>query len=258
MAIRYGVRVSIDRIQKQLFAPIWIFWKVSLSIYLYFYNYINIPSSLSFTYLFQDGADIILTNSYQASVDGYMKHLNLSREESFQLICTSVKLARKACSLYLQNKSIKNNTELRSTAPYVIGSVGPYAAILNDGSEYRGAYKNTVTKETLQEWHRDRLKALCEEGVDGLAVETIPSRLEAESITELLLTEFPSTCFWVSFQCKDEQHLAHGGLFSEAALSIWRMVKAAGAKERCCGIGVNCLHPQVLELSYFILFTLKY
>ena len=46
------------------------------------------------------GADIITTNSYQASIGGFMKHLNLSYDQSSALIGESVKLARKACDIY--------------------------------------------------------------------------------------------------------------------------------------------------------------
>lgn len=212
-------------------------------------------SELFFLLFFVDGADIIITNTYQSSVDGYMQHLHLNREQSLQLICTSVRLAKEARQLYLQSRGgVKSNSSQQPARiePYIMGSVGPYAAILNDGSEYRGGYQDTVTKSSLQEWHLDRLTALCEAGVDGLAVETIPSRLEAESVTELILSRFPQARFWVTFQCQDEQNLAHGEPFAEAALSIWKMVKSAGAEKRCCGIGVNCLNPQVIIIIIIV------
>lgn len=40
------------------------------------------------------GADIILSNSYQASVEGFMKYLSFSTEESLNLITKSVELAK--------------------------------------------------------------------------------------------------------------------------------------------------------------------
>lgn len=42
------------------------------------------------------GAECILTNTYQASVEGYMEHLHLDREESVQLIRRAVQLAQEA------------------------------------------------------------------------------------------------------------------------------------------------------------------
>ena len=56
-------------------------------------------------------------------------------------------------------------------------SVGPYGAVLADGSEYRGDYGLTVAE--LRAWHRPRLDVLLAAGADVLAVETIPSLAEA-------------------------------------------------------------------------------
>lgn len=47
------------------------------------------------------GAECILTNTYQASVEGYMKHLQLNREESVELIRKAVKLATEAREMWL-------------------------------------------------------------------------------------------------------------------------------------------------------------
>jgi homocysteine S-methyltransferase len=54
------------------------------------------------------GSKIIKSNTYQASVEGYMKHLNLSKEESLELIKSSVGLALKARDMFLkENESLK-------------------------------------------------------------------------------------------------------------------------------------------------------
>lgn len=45
------------------------------------------------------------------------------------------------------------------------------------------------------------MMALVEEGVDLLAIETIPALGEAEILMELI-KEFPSQKAWLSFQCK--------------------------------------------------------
>jgi S-methylmethionine-dependent homocysteine/selenocysteine methylase len=41
-----------------------------------------------------------MTNTYQASIGGFIKYLGLSKEASFQLIKTAVDLAKSACSLH--------------------------------------------------------------------------------------------------------------------------------------------------------------
>lgn len=42
------------------------------------------------------GAEFITTNTYQASIEGFKKYLNLNYEQSFELIKKSVKVCRQA------------------------------------------------------------------------------------------------------------------------------------------------------------------
>lgn len=194
--------------------------------------------------IYIDGAQIILSNTYQSSVEGFMKHLKLTKDDSIQLMRKSVQLAKEARDKYVDMVR-KANGISETGLPLVLGSVGPYGAMLHDGSEYNGSYTDKVSKEEIQNWHRTRIDALLAEDVNGLAVETIPCQMEAEAITEMILNDYPTAKFWVSFQCKDESHLAHGENFANAAKSIWEMVKQANARDRIFGIGVNCLNPKV-------------
>ncbi|XP_013111970.2 uncharacterized protein LOC106090350 [Stomoxys calcitrans] len=209
------------------------------------FDYEN-PSAVIRTHLdfLESGAQIILSNTYQSSVDGFMKYLHLSREESIALIRSSCKLAKEARNMYMKNvKECKGISE----PVLVLGSVGPYGATLHNGSEYDGSYATKMTRHEIQNFHRPRIDALVAEGVDGLAVETIPCLMEAEAITEMLLRQYPEVKFWVSFQCKDDLHLANGETFANAALSIWNMVKKNNKynpKEKIFGIGVNCVNPK--------------
>ncbi len=103
----------------------------------------------------------------------------------------------------------------------IAGSVGPYGAILCNGSEYNGAYvqsmslpvscatidhkilfiKERVVFKELIEWHRPRIDALLEAGVDLLAFETIPSIKEATALCSIL-ADYPLAEAWLSFSCK--------------------------------------------------------
>lgn len=85
--------------------------------------------------------------------------------------------------------------------PLIAGSVGPYGAALNDGSEYTGSYIEGITMEELKDWHRPRIKALVESGVDLLAFETIPAQVEGEVLIDLI-KEYPQQKAWLSFSCK--------------------------------------------------------
>nr|CAD7432387.1 unnamed protein product [Timema monikensis] len=122
--------------------------------------------------------------------------------------------------------------------PLVVGSVGPYGASLHDYSEYTGDYVEQVTKHHIAEWHRSRIQALVEAGVDILAFETIPAQKEGEVLMELL-KEFPHQKAWLSFSCKDEHHTSHGEKLDEAAQACWDL-----NPNQLVAVGVNCLNPK--------------
>ena len=90
------------------------------------------------------GADCILTNTYQASIEGYMDFLDLNEDESLKLIRASVELARRARTRYLAEKLENKSHKI----PWVVGSIGPYGAHLHDGSEYTGAYADHASSVT--------------------------------------------------------------------------------------------------------------
>jgi len=82
-----------------------------------------------------------------------------------------------------------------------MGSVGPYGASLRDCSEYNGNYIDTINLKELYDWHKPRIQALVEAGVDVMLFETIPSVIEA-TILLSILTEFPNQKACLSFSCK--------------------------------------------------------
>ncbi|KAJ6646407.1 Homocysteine S-methyltransferase 3 [Pseudolycoriella hygida] len=184
------------------------------------------------------GAEVIITNTYQASVDGYNEHLNCTDEQSIKLIKDTVKLAHVARSMHLKSRN--------TVIPWIVGSIGPYGAHLHDGSEYNGSYADRVSKDTIKDWHRTRIDAVLSSGVDALAIETIPCLMEAESLVELLCDEYPLAKYWISFQCKDGTNTARGEKFSEAATRLWNMIKERNALNNLVAIGVNCLHPRFI------------
>uniref|UniRef100_A0A182Q3K3 Protein kinase domain-containing protein n=1 Tax=Anopheles farauti TaxID=69004 RepID=A0A182Q3K3_9DIPT len=185
------------------------------------------------------GADCILTNTYQASVEGYMDFLDLNEDESVKLMKASVELARRARARYLAEK-VENKSH---KIPWVVGSIGPYGAHLHDGSEYTGAYADHIPANRVQKWHRPRINAVVEAGVDALAIETIPCRMEAEALLDLLTAEHPAVRFWISFQCRDGASIAHGEPFGETVCALWNRAKQLG-NANLLAIGVNCVNPQ--------------
>ncbi|KAM3959379.1 uncharacterized protein ACR2FA_009054 [Aphomia sociella] len=182
------------------------------------------------------GADIIMTNTYQASVGGFIKYLGVTHEEGIALIHQSVELAKRACDTYME----ECQDSITTNRPLIVGSVGPYGAHLHDGSEYDGSYTDITAAETMREWHAPRIKALVEAGVDLLAFETIPCQKEAEVLVDML-KEYPMTNAWLSFSCKDDKSLAHGENFQEVAKKCWD-----SNPNRLVAVGVNCCSPLIV------------
>lgn len=54
-------------------------------------------------YVVVAGADLIMTNTYQASVGGFVQYLGLTEEQSLKLITNAVELARKAIDKFMND-----------------------------------------------------------------------------------------------------------------------------------------------------------
>lgn len=180
---------------------------------------------------FKAGADCAITASYQATIEGFMKR-GLSEAEAIDLIQKSVRLAIEARYEFWADES---NRAGRSR-PLVAASVGPYGAFLADGSEYRGNYG--LTEQQLMDFHRPRMQALIEAGADILACETIPCLAEAQALVKLL-DEFRSLPAWISFSCRDEEHVSEGQRLEDC-------VRLAGSSQYVAAVGVNCTSPKFI------------
>jgi homocysteine S-methyltransferase len=169
---------------------------------------------------------VATTASYQATVPGF-EAAGLDREAALVAIRRSVELARRARDRYAAESGVPAPELL------VAGSVGPYGAMLADGSEYRGDYDPGPA--VLREVHAPRMEALLEGGVDLLAMETIPTLAEAEVLVELLASFGASG--WLSYQCRDET-LTAAGEPVEAAFLV------AADAPGVIAVGVNCVAPR--------------
>lgn len=54
----------------------------------------------------------------------------------------------------------------------------------------------------MRDWHKSRINALVEAGVDLLALETIPSVVEAEMLINYIREECPDTKAWLTFSVR--------------------------------------------------------
>ena len=169
---------------------------------------------------FEAGAEVATTASYQVSFEGFGAD-GVDRAEVERLLRRSVALAAAARD---------------EVAPggWVAASVGPYGAVLADGSEYRGDYDLDVT--ALRAFHRPRLDVLAStvgDGADVLAIETVPCLAEVEAVlAELDGTGVPA---WLSLSAADGRTRAGEPL--EEAFAM-----AADVAE-VIAVGVNCTTP---------------
>ena len=177
---------------------------------------------------FRAGAQVATTASYQATFEGFAAR-GLDHDAAADLLRRSVELADRARAQALD--------EGVPEPLFVAASIGPYGAMLADGSEYRGGYGRTVAE--LADFHRERFRVLAGTGADVLAVETIPEIAEARAMA-VLLGELPGTAAWISFTCADGGHLRGGTPIEEAVLAI---TDAPGV----VATGVNCTAPEHVD-----------
>lgn len=167
---------------------------------------------------YRAGAEVAITASYQVTFEGFAKQ-GIGYAETARLLHTSVSLARSAAS------SVDGQR-------WVAASVGPYGAMLADGSEYRGRYGLSV--EQLVDFHRPRIETLVEAAPDVLAVETIPDVDEAEAVLEVVRGS--GVPVWLSYSIRGDRTCAGQPL--EEAFAV-----AAGVDE-VIAVGVNCCPPE--------------
>ena len=169
------------------------------------------------------GAQVATTASYQATFEGFVATGSTWREAE-ALIERSVLLAREG-----------------QGDGWVAGSVGPYGAMLADGSEYTGAYVDELDVRALRAFHRPRMEALAGAGADVLACETVPAAAEAGAIVaEAVDLGIP---IWLSLTtvlgADGVPRTRHG----EPAEEVYALV--AGVPE-VIAVGVNCTAPAAI------------
>jgi len=183
---------------------------------------------------YRAGARVATTASYQATFEGFARR-GIGREAAAALMRRSVELAADARAGVYGERRDEPASGVRDDL-FVAGSIGPYGAMLADGSEYRGRYGLSVAQ--LRDFHRDRLAVLAGTPADVLAVETIPELDEAVAVVELL-GEIEAAA-WVSFSCADGRRLRSGAPIEEA-------VAAIDGASGVVAIGVNCTAPAHIE-----------
>ncbi|GAA1818843.1 homocysteine S-methyltransferase [Luedemannella flava] len=168
------------------------------------------------------GARVITTASYQATAAGFARR-GIDADGTDALLRRSVALADEARE--------RAYDEGIPGPVWIAASVGPYGAMLADGSEYRGAYGLSV--DELVDFHRPRLEVLAAAGADVLACETVPDAVEGEALMRAI--DGLGVPAWLSYTV-DGMRTRAGQPLDEA------FGVAVGVKE-IVAVGVNCCAP---------------
>lgn len=171
---------------------------------------------------FRAGASVATTASYQATTEGFRRR-GRTPDEARALLRRSVALARQAVA--------RARDEGIDRPLWIAASVGPYGAMLADGSEYRGDYGLSVAE--LVAFHRPRLALLADEGPDALALETVPDTREAEAL--VIALDGIGVPAWLSYTV--------AGQTTRAGQPLTTAFGLARGVDGIIAVGVNCSAP---------------
>ena len=183
---------------------------------------LNSPSTVKMVHkkYAEAGAEILKTNSYQVSYEGFQLEGYDEKDTTFALQ-KSVQLVQQA------------RQETQSNA-LIAASLGAYGAHLANGAEYHGRYESS--REEIKAFHQKKIAPLLLAGADVLAFETIPSLQEATIIAEVLQNSPPLTA-WISFSCKDHNHISDG-------TPILTVAQWINELDLFSAVGMNCIPPE--------------
>ncbi|MFD9494849.1 homocysteine S-methyltransferase [Streptomyces sp. NPDC060005] len=177
---------------------------------------------------YEAGADVAITASYQATFEGFARR-GITHERAAELLALSVGSAREAAR--------RAHTEGVTRPLWVAASVGPYGAMLADGSEYRGRYGLSV--DELERFHRPRLEVLAAAGPDVLALETVPDSDEALAL--LRGVRGLGVPAWLSYSVSGDR--------TRAGQPLEEAFAPAAEADEIVAVGVNCCAPEDVEAA---------
>ena len=165
------------------------------------------------------GAEVVISSSYQLSRQGF-EEIGLTAADADEALRQSIRVAKDAVA---------------GTNAKVAASIGPYGAVLHDGSEYRGVY--AVGQAELEKFHSERLAVLLEESPDYLAIETISNVVEAKALAQVLKNvDVPK---WFSFTAGSSELLWSGEKVEDAVREIADLPNLVA-------VGFNCVAPELV------------
>lgn len=163
------------------------------------------------------GADIILTNTYQAAFPSF-RNAGFNSTKIDYLLQTAVNVTRKS----------------KTEGALIVGSLGPYGAYLADGSEYTGGYN--VSDAEYFSYHKEKIESLISYGITDFVFETIPKFDEIKAVTENVIPYFENNnlTFWLSCTVNNNGDLSDGTDFPTVCEYISKH------QRECSVFGINC------------------
>ncbi|KAL8678634.1 MAG: hypothetical protein Q9186_005024 [Xanthomendoza sp. 1 TL-2023] len=253
---------------------------------------ITSPSTLSGVHkaFVEAGADVLLTATYQASLEGFAatkkklpaastgedKQENAgtadkeeaatysSKEEASRLMRSAVPLARQAFSAARGSDDTKSNKRKEQVAL----SLGAYGATMKPSTEYSGEYKpeKMQTVEGLADWHEERLLLFKDDettwnDIDNISFETIPVLQEVQAVRQVMAKHNSSEPskkkkkkeWWISCVFpNDDLTLPDGNPVSAVVAAMLQTTTGENnGGQRPWGIGINC--TDIRKLNQLIL-----
>lgn len=172
---------------------------------------------------YEAGAEVAITASYQATYEGFARR-GIDAHRTGELLIRSVESAREAARTAAG--------PLVPDSRWVAASVGPYGAMLADGSEYRGRYGIGV--DALERFHRPRIEVLAAAAPDVLALETVPDADEARAL--LRAVRGLGVPAWLSYSVT--------GSTTRAGQPLEEAFALAADADDVIAVGVNCCAPK--------------
>ncbi|KAI4096265.1 MAG: hypothetical protein Q9206_002104 [Seirophora lacunosa] len=236
---------------------------------------ISSPATLSRVHkaFVDSGADIILTATYQASLQGFTatkkpsgsgdqngrEDETYSPQEAAALMRSAVPLATQACSA----KAAADG----DAGGKVALSLGAYGATMQPSTEYSGDYRpeSMRTAKGLSDWHGERLRVYKEDkatwnNIDYISFETLPVVQEIHAVKHVMAThtrdshqvdDVHDKKWWISCVFPNDDLTMPDGTTAQKAVHAMLSSEVVEEDERPWGIGINC--TDIKKLNQLIL-----
>ncbi|EMG49831.1 mmuM Homocysteine S-methyltransferase [Candida maltosa Xu316] len=186
------------------------------------------------------GADMVITNTYQTSYASLNKYAGYDMEKSTKLWELAVEAAKNAVK-----KSGRNDV-------IVAGSIGPYATVLANGSEYTGDYQG-ATYDDIVKYHTPLFEFYDKSDADIICIETIPNFTELQVVIDMM-KKYQSKEYFIAINPQSTSALSDGTSLTKVA----ELFATIEDDSRFLGVGINCTNYDYIEkiIEYFGNFSL--